>query len=293
MTRVYAILALSVALAAAGCQSSPMGSDQTGSDRGFGSNNPGNTNPTSTNLNTPTVAGTPNDATSNYNNYQGSGASNSYGNGNTQNMQGAPKNNLGFGISNNDLNFMKDAHSANLFEISSSNQAVAKSTDQQIKSFAQHMIDDHNRADNQLTTLAARKGAGSLGPISQDKADQLAQLDKLNGSDFDREYLRLQRAAHEETISKFQAATTSVQDADIREFASSTLPTLRDHLNMVNARWNAMPGVSPDVNNQNINNQNLNGNRPDVNVPGSNRPDTVRPDTPVNPVTPGTPGSNQ
>jgi len=256
MTRVYAILALSVGLAAAGCQSSTMGGpDQAGSDKPL--NNQGYN--TTTNLNTETVGGQPQSSND------------------TLNMQGQPKNNLGFGISNSDLNFMKDAHSANLFEISSSNQAVSKTSDQQIKSIAQHMIDDHNKADNQLTTLAARKGAGSLGPISQDKADQLAQLDKLSGADFDREYLRQQRAAHEETISKFQGATASVQDRDIRDFAASTLPTLRDHLNMVNERWNAMPGVSPDVNNQNLN-PNPNVNRPD---------ETVRPSTPVNPTTPG------
>jgi len=243
MTRVYVILALSVGLAAAGCQSSTMGRpDQAGSDQpmnstGYGNQNnyPGNTNPSSTNLNTPTVGAHPDNQ----------------GVTNVQNLQGQPKNSLAFGISNADVNFMKDAHSANLFEISASNQAISKSDDQQIKSLAQQLVNDHRQNDDKLTNLAARKGVGSLGSISQDKADQLAQLDKLNGADFNKEYLRQQRSAHQQTINEFQGAVNSVQDSDVRNYASNTLPALQEHLKMINERWDAIQGNPQESGNQN------------------------------------------
>jgi len=56
----------------------------------------------------------------------------------------------------------------------------------------------------------------------------------LNGSDFDREYLKQQQQAHQDTIAKFEAAANSSADRDIRDWAAATLPKLRDHLAMIN-----------------------------------------------------------
>ena len=233
MTRVYTILAMAVGLALAGCSSSTTGQDQTGSDRPMDQNYNEKQNYSDTN-------------TSERSQY--SGPTNA-------DMQGQPKNNLGLGIAESDLRFMKDAHVGNLYEIAAGNRAVSKTNDVEIRGLAQHIIDDHTKADDQLTSLAAKKGISNLGSIDKEKNDLLAQLDKVNGSDFDREFLRQQRSAHEQTISEFQSAVNNIKDNDLKDWANKTLPSLQDHLNMVNARWNAIPGMTPatpsgsDVNN--------------------------------------------
>jgi len=186
MTRTYAILTLAVGLALAGCSASSTGQDQTGSNEPMDKNQ----------------------------NYSDTGRNDQYSGPTNADMQGQPKNNLGLGIAESDLRFIRDAHSSNLFEIAEGNSAVSKTNDVQIRGLAQHLIDDHSKSDDQLTSLAAKKGISNLGTMEKDKRDQLAQLDKLNGSDFDREYLRQQRLAHEQSISEFQSAVNNIKDPE-------------------------------------------------------------------------------
>jgi len=134
-----------------------------------------------------------------------------------------------------DRQFIISAMAGGEYEVNSSDKAGAHSTSAQIKTLAKHMIDDHNKANQQLKDLASRKGFTSPVGVTTDQMDMLARLDKLNGPDFDAEYLRQQKQAHEDTIAAFQNESTRGDDKDVRDWASATLPTLRNHLDMVNA----------------------------------------------------------
>ena len=54
----------------------------------------------------------------------------------------------------------------------------------------------------------------------------------LSGVDFDRAFAKHMVAGHEKAIRKFEAASASLQDADLKEYAENTLPVLREHLQM-------------------------------------------------------------
>lgn len=56
------------------------------------------------------------------------------------------------------------------------------------------------------------------------------RLAKMNGSDFDREYLALAVSAHEDEVKDFQKKSRDASDPDVRAFASKELPTLQAHL---------------------------------------------------------------
>jgi putative membrane protein len=153
----------------------------------------------------------------------------------TQLQHGNDKTRISVALNSQDQQFVIDAAGGGLYEVQSSQKALAKSTDGRVKTIAQHMIDDHTKANNALMALAQRKGvpAATLVP-NADQVNMLARLDSLNGSDFDREYLSQQRQAHTDTIAKFQAEANNGFDRDLRDFAASTLPTLRGHLDMIN-----------------------------------------------------------
>lgn len=56
------------------------------------------------------------------------------------------------------------------------------------------------------------------------------RLARMNGSDFDREYLALAVSAHEDEVKDFQKKSRDASDPDVRAFAAKELPTLQSHL---------------------------------------------------------------
>ena len=65
------------------------------------------------------------------------------------------------------------------------------------------------------------------------------RLDKAQGNAFDRDYIRGQITAHQETAQLFEHEIGSGQDTRLKNFASQTLPVIMRHLEMaqrVNAR---------------------------------------------------------
>jgi putative membrane protein len=133
-----------------------------------------------------------------------------------------------------DKDFMMKAAEGGMAEVMESQLALTHATNDDVKSFAQRMVDDHTKANNELKDLAAKKGVTlPTTPNAKQRAEQ-DRLSKLNGADFDREYMRNQVKAHNETIALFEKEARSGKDQDVKTWAEQTLPTLREHLRMAN-----------------------------------------------------------
>lgn len=127
--------------------------------------------------------------------------------------------------------FVTMAKSGNMFEIQSSRLALEKSKDDRIKQFAQRMTDDHTKAGEQLDRLVqGDRGSGSLEP---QHAQMLQQLQGASGSEFDRLYVQMQTQSHQQTVDLFESYARNGEDAQLKQFAEQTLPTLQDHLRTI------------------------------------------------------------
>jgi len=177
-------------------------------------------------------------------------------NGDINNGQGAPTSQLPNGndktalsamVAQRDRDFITDVAASGIYEVQAGQKAVAKASDPKVKDLGQHMIDDHSKVNKQLMALAQQKGLHvSNSATDADHVALLGKLDGLNGSEFDREYLQQQAAEHQKAIDKFQTAANSGADRDVRDFAAATLPSLREHLAMINT------GLGVNNNNTNI-----------------------------------------
>lgn len=132
----------------------------------------------------------------------------------------------------NDADFVKVASMANQDEIDAAKAAVAKTSSDDVKSFAQKMVDDHTAAGAELKALADSKGW----QIS-DKSDvkhmmDAKEMDKLTGADFDKAYATQQVADHQDAVQLFKLAADKASDADLKAFASKEVPTFEMHLKM-------------------------------------------------------------
>lgn len=132
-----------------------------------------------------------------------------------------------------DAAFMKNAAESGLAEVQASQMAVNKAANTQVKSFAQQMVEDHTKANDELKALASSKGVTLPTEPSMMQRAKLKLLDHATGADFDKRYAdSFGLKAHEDTVSAFQKETQKGKDADVKAWAGKTLPTLQHHLEM-------------------------------------------------------------
>ena len=131
-----------------------------------------------------------------------------------------------------DRSFLESAAQSGHLEVEGSKLALEKSANAQVKEFAQKMIDDHGKAGQKLADLAKQKGFDApTGPTLMQQA-KLKTLG-LRDEGFDKAYADgIGVSAHEDAVELFQKASTDAKDADVKQFATETLPTLQQHLQM-------------------------------------------------------------
>jgi putative membrane protein len=131
-----------------------------------------------------------------------------------------------------DATFVKQASAAGLAEVSLGQLGAEKGTSQDIKTFGQTMVDDHTKAGDELKTIAAGKSIPvSTAPMPAD-AQAAAVIGKKDGAAFDAAFKTKMVADHEKVIKLFTIESTSGKDAELKAFATKTLPTLQHHLEM-------------------------------------------------------------
>ncbi len=79
------------------------------------------------------------------------------------------------------------------------------------------------------------------GPSHMDN-HEMGKLSKLSGAAFDREYMDNMVKDHQKAVKEFQKEADKAKDADVRNFAAKTLPTLQEHLQMAQNANQAVGG---------------------------------------------------
>ncbi len=139
-------------------------------------------------------------------------------------------------VSLGDKQFLKNAAQSDLFEMEGSKLALKKSGNNEVKAFANHVVEDHTKASNELKALAAKKGVELPTKPSLLQRSSLKLLGMYKGSGFDDSYAEnIGVDAHESAVEDFSEAAEDADDAEIKAFAQKTLPTLKQHLEMAKA----------------------------------------------------------
>ena len=136
-------------------------------------------------------------------------------------------------LSAGDRKFVGTANEAGGAEIKMAKLAMDHASSSDVKDFASRMVSDHQQADDKLDKIAADKGVNESDTLSAKDQAEVSKLSKLEGKAFDREYIKSQLAAHKAAVALFKKESKSANDNDLRQFAASTLPTLEDHLQLV------------------------------------------------------------
>src|SRR4029077_11018494 len=128
-------------------------------------------------------------------------------------------------LSQKDANFIQKAAAGGQQEVENGKMAEKQGKSADVKRIGARMVADHTKANKELTELANRKG------VKFDTRGVRAQ--NIGAADFDRQYLKLLEIVHKNDIAEFQTQAKSADDRDLKAWAAKTLPTLQQHLAMI------------------------------------------------------------
>lgn len=128
-----------------------------------------------------------------------------------------------------DREFVETAAKMGMAEVQLATNVSNRAQTQEVRSFAQQMIIDHNRSNQELTTLAAQKGIDPPADIDPDKKALDTKLTGLAGPELDRTYMQAMVDDHAAAVATFESAAAQLTDPDLKAWATKTLPVLQDH----------------------------------------------------------------
>ena len=134
-----------------------------------------------------------------------------------------------------DNKFVMEAANGGLAEVELGKIASTKAANGEVKKFAEMMIQDHSKANEELKSLAAKKGIKlPAEPGAQHKAT-MEDLRSKVGAEFDRAYVDAMIEDHKKDVALFESESQNGNVPEIKAFAAKALPVLRKHLKAVTA----------------------------------------------------------
>ena len=135
--------------------------------------------------------------------------------------------------------FVNRMGAAGLAEVELGKLASERAMDADVKAFAQMMVRDHSRADDELSKIASQLNIQmptQLDPVHRELVDRLS---KLKG-EFDREYMAAMVKGHEDVAGLLRSFTSADRpigtsgrargEQALMEWAVKTMPTVERHL---------------------------------------------------------------
>ena len=124
--------------------------------------------------------------------------------------------------------FVKKAAISNMMAVELGTLALQKSSSPEIKAFAHQAVNDRTTAGTGLRQIVAKRSGIAL-PERPDQAHQdiLRELGNKKGAEFDRAYVTAQKRAQDEAMALFSSYAQTGADAELRTFASKTMPLLQ------------------------------------------------------------------
>ena len=165
----------------------------------------------------------------------------------------------GMKMSSSDREFAMKAADGGMAEVKMAELALTKTTNSDVKQFAQRMIDDHTKANQELMSIASTKSLTLPAEPGAKNKMMMNKLSAMNGADFDRAYIKHMAEDHKMDVALFQKESMGGKDMDLKGFAAKTLPTLKEHKMQVDGlamKMGKSGSMMKDKTTSNTNNQN-------------------------------------
>lgn len=127
--------------------------------------------------------------------------------------------------------FVTKALESSRAEIELAELALEKTTNPKVRDYAEKVMRDHSAAQAELAKSATREGGEQATSIDARHAAEKAELEKLQGEDFDRRYMALMVDEAERNAALYTAKHRT-GDGDVAAIANRLTTVMQGHLDM-------------------------------------------------------------
>lgn len=129
-----------------------------------------------------------------------------------------------------DETFLLEAAKSGMFEVEAGRLALQKTTNPNVRGFANTLVTHHSQANAEVKMLAQRRNLALPTAIPEDKLRQLETLRGLSGDRFDRAFLEtVGVGTHRGDLQLFNRELKYGRDLDVKAFADKTIKLIQMH----------------------------------------------------------------
>jgi putative membrane protein len=132
-----------------------------------------------------------------------------------------------------DQAFVKKALQGGAAEVQLGQLAQQKSQSNDVKQFAQKMVEDHTQMGDQMKPIAKRIDVKQPTDISKKDRELIARLQGLSGDQFDQAYIQAMVKDHKQDLSEFKDEAQTTQNPSIKQAAQQDAQVIAQHLQMI------------------------------------------------------------
>jgi putative membrane protein len=126
----------------------------------------------------------------------------------------------GSSLSAKDKTFMKKAAKGGTMEVAMGKMAEQNAQSDDVKSFGKRMVTDHSKANDELKSIASKKGF------------ELPSKEHSLKWTSDKAYIDMMVKDHEKDLAEFKEEATGGSDPDVKKFADDTARMVQEHLDL-------------------------------------------------------------
>jgi putative membrane protein len=129
-----------------------------------------------------------------------------------------------------DKEFASKASASGMAEVNLSELAVRFARNPAVRQFAQRLIADHMRANQELLQMANRRSIKLPSTMDDEHQKCFDKLQKLSGAEFDRAYMEAMVKDHEKAVKAFEKESKEGKDDNMKQWANRLTPIMKRHL---------------------------------------------------------------
>jgi putative membrane protein len=141
-----------------------------------------------------------------------------------------------------DRHFVKKAEDGYMLEAALGERAAEQAASADVKRFGEMMAKCNTFAGDRLLAIARNNDLEVHTDMDREDREALLNLSKMEGLDFDREYMNQAIKDHEDNLKLFEQMAKEVTNPDLRCYAQQTIPVLRRHLRMARDIYGRIEG---------------------------------------------------
>ncbi len=146
--------------------------------------------------------------------------------------------------SDQDKQFLMTASQSDLTEITLSKLALTKSSNSQVKAYAQKMVTDHDKLEDNMKPFADQMGVPPATALNAKHQQMLDQLQGLSGADFDKQYVSDMDSSHHATLDAFKSELSTTTDASLKPTVAKGEKVVAQHTMLADKLSKKLGGTS-------------------------------------------------